>query len=92
MLKKQRTKEEAKRKLRQQRLHLVNRIAELGVQGSLKKKLRMGLMKFASEKGRQKALVTQLQFQESCLYSKSDDKGTLPARKNCERQMGPFFS
>jgi len=41
LLEKQRAKEEAERKLRQQRLNLVNGIAELGVHGSRKKTLRM---------------------------------------------------
>ena len=41
LLEKQRAKEEAERKLQQQRLYLVNGVAELGVHGSLKKTLKM---------------------------------------------------
>ena len=70
LLEKQRAKEEAERKLRQQRLNLVNGIAELGGPWMSEKDIKDGLMKFASEKERQKALVTQLQFQKVVLQAK----------------------
>ena len=74
LLEKQRAKEEAERKLRQQRLNLVNSIAELGGPWKSEKDIKDGLMKFASEKERQKALVTQLQFQKVVLQAKAPTK------------------
>ena len=74
LLEKQRAKEEAERKLRQQRLNLVNSIAELGGPWKSEKDIKDGLMKFASEKERQKALVTQLQFQKVVLQAKVPTK------------------
>ena len=74
LLEKQRAKEEAERKLRQQKLNLVNGIAELGGPQKSEKDIKDGLMKFASEKERQKALVTQLQFQKVVLQVKAPTK------------------
>ena len=66
-----RSKEEAERKLRQQRLNLANGITELG---KSEKEIKDGLMKIASEKERQKALVTQLQFQKVVVQAKAPTK------------------
>ena len=74
MLEKQRAKEEAERKLRQQRLDIVNGIAELGGPWKSEKEIKDGLKKFASEKERQKALVTQLQFQKVVFQAKAPTK------------------
>ena len=69
LLEKQRAKEEAERKQRQQKLNLVNSITELGGPWKSEKEIKEGLMKIASEKEKQKALVTQLQFQKVVLQA-----------------------
>ena len=74
MLEKQRAKEEAERKQRQQKLNLVNSITELGGPWKSEKEIKEGLMKIASEKEKQKALVTQLQFQKVVLQAVAPSK------------------
>ena len=74
LLEKQRAKEEAERKLRQQRLNLVNGVTEMGGPWKSEKEIKDGLTRFSSEKERQKALVTQLQFQKVVLQAKAPTK------------------
>ena len=76
LLEKQRAKEEAKRKQRQQRLNLVSSITELGGPWKSEKEIKEGLMKIASEKEKQKALVNS----ESCPPGCSTNQGTFSAR------------
>ena len=83
LLQKQRAKEEAERKLRQQRLNLVNGMTELGGPWKSEKEIKEGLIKFASEKERQKALVTQLQFQKVVLKQKHRQRNTFSKEKLC---------
>ena len=74
LIEKQRAKVEAGRKMREQRIYLVNGVAELAGPWKSAKAIKEGLNKLATDKEKQKALVTQLQFQKIVVQAKAPTK------------------
>ena len=92
LLEKQRLKEEAERKQRQQKLNLVNSITGLGGPWKSEEEIKEGLMKIASEQEKQKGPCYSAPVPESCPPGCSTNQGTFSARKICVWKAHHFFS
>jgi len=60
--------------LREQKINLVHGVAELGGPCKSAKEIKEGLRKLATDKAKQKALVTHLQFHKIVIQAKAPTK------------------